>query len=186
MTVNLDKTRWKCERWWETVEKMDKRNIDERQAKLRGWLDEVLTWLSAGSRGMEAALLWPSIGRKGSVSENPSRPISLISTVCGKQSERARVTPADRTTAFWDVWWNSPDSSRIFMPTLNGLLNVYHKEHLCTSVNSCTYSISQSGGSNTMQRIMQLQVKRFSLHKLLDRKNSLCNFNCVMFLCQIR
>lgn len=59
-----------------------------RRHKDTGEVRMLLTWLSPGRRGMEAALPWPSIGGKCSVSELPSRPISFISTVC-KQSRRA-------------------------------------------------------------------------------------------------
>lgn len=58
-----------------------------RRHKDTGEVRMLLTWLSPGRRGMEAALPWPSIGGKCSVSELPSRPISFISTVC-KQSRR--------------------------------------------------------------------------------------------------
>ncbi len=40
------------------------KGVEERKGEnMKEWQDEALTWLSAGSRGMEAALPWPSIGR---------------------------------------------------------------------------------------------------------------------------
>lgn len=105
---------WKVGFWRvrKRQDKCGKRGRRKKGKHMKEWQDEALTWLSAGSRGMEAALPWPSIGRKCSVSENPSRPISLISTVCwnrgrpcvtaqGQQARAECQGPQRRAEAQW-------------------------------------------------------------------------------------